>query len=278
MFNPRLLLTIAAVTCTLITNFSYADVSYKYPEIQWKRDRSNPFDYLNDINGVVTDQEFAKQPVLVHATIHGMIQKGDSKDLVQLLNYVLEKKRSVRLSIDLNTGGGDIDEAMIIGRLIRQAHARVNVKEQCSSACVLILAAGEYKSVTPSATIGIHRPYSIAANITNPKLEKKKYKAIEAKIAKYLDEMNISSNLVTAMMNVPPESVKYLTFDEASQYGLLTNDRYVEEANKMDKALSYGISRAELVKRESLINRTCYVTRDINEQVRCEEQILRTGR
>jgi hypothetical protein len=63
------------------------------------------------------------------------------------------------ISVELNSPGGDVSEAMQIGRLLRQRfmYTFVLADHECASACVLILMAGVGRMPMPSSRVGLHR-------------------------------------------------------------------------------------------------------------------------
>ena len=61
----------------------------------------------------------------------------------------------------LNSKGGEVLAAVQLGRIIRSQAIEVWVDKsaECTSACILVLAAGVSRVAIPGARLGIHRPY-----------------------------------------------------------------------------------------------------------------------
>ena len=68
------------------------------------------------------------------------------------------------VTVELNSPGGDVVEALAIGRTLYQHSAFTMVRpgRECVSACVFILAAGAVRSPLTSASIGVHKPLLVA--------------------------------------------------------------------------------------------------------------------
>jgi hypothetical protein len=89
-----------------------------------------------------------------HLEISGNISSADADRLPRLLvTATLSSKVQVAGSLAplvmLNSLGGNVEAAMKIGRMLRSASANtvVGMNAECSSACVLILAAGAHRLV-----------------------------------------------------------------------------------------------------------------------------------
>ena len=61
-------------------------------------------------------------------------------------------------TVSLDSRGGNVAVAQYAARIIafRELNTRVDRGSSCSSACVLLLLAGRYRSVDPKARIGVH--------------------------------------------------------------------------------------------------------------------------
>jgi hypothetical protein len=89
--------------------------------------------------------------------IHSEIKKGDFEAFADLTKTVGNDRQ---IWVKLNSPGGDVVEAMRIGRLIRERFMFTGImpERECASACVFILMAGVFRLAGPTAHVGIHRP------------------------------------------------------------------------------------------------------------------------
>lgn len=157
---------------------------------------------------------------------------------------------------DLNSSGGDWAAAMAIGRIIRKHHsvAQVMGGKQCSSACVLILAAAQVRLVSESARIGIHRPYSSSTKPTSLEEGQRRYRQLEETTRTFLRDMNIPISLFDAMVRVPPERLRILSMKEMQEFGLEGKDPAYEEVQDQARASELGLERKEYLIRKARVD------------------------
>lgn len=86
-------------------------------------------------------------------TMHGEIKKDDSlRFIAELVSW--ETPPTV---FYIASKGGNLEEAMRIGKIIRESQIPVWSGEECYSACVFIYASGVEREA--QGNIGLHRPY-----------------------------------------------------------------------------------------------------------------------
>lgn len=210
----------------------------------------------------------------------GPIQAGDAAKLKAA--YDREKVRPgaktsespmYRL-IRLNTPGGDLQEAMKIGRWVRENKMEVIVpdKAHCFSSCVYVLAAGVIKH--PFGDVGIHRPYLVTTPAGSVDATMKK--ALRDSQA-YFTEMNIPAQLADAMFSTPPEHIELLGDTKLTSYRLNQDDFGYSEERDIQNAARYGISRQEYVTRWRKYEtdvKQCDSIKDTGDYVKCADRVL----
>lgn len=95
-----------------------------------------------------------------------------------------------RVSVNLNSTGGDVDAAMAIGRVFRsmKSGTTIGMNQECSSACVLLLASGVTRLVALGLTgddrglVGIHRLFLMSTSENDYESVQRKYKLMESKV------------------------------------------------------------------------------------------------
>lgn len=109
-------------------------------------------------------------PPITH-TISGFI---DSKTLAGILRLLPAAKANGALTLYLDSPGGQMGSANRIAGMVNylerhgvRTRAHVGRDRQCLSACVIILAASDRRTVAPSAWIGLHGPYSARSGELN---------------------------------------------------------------------------------------------------------------
>lgn len=201
--------------------------------------------------------------VLSGVTINGIILVGDSDKVRENLNLMKNKfgeKECVQGQtwLLINSDGGDIDESIKIGRIIRNNNLVVMIPDTatCLSACVLILAGGTSRYV--EGKVGIHRPYfSELENGLSSQQIRKKADSLNTKIREYLSEVDIPISLLDAMKVVPPDSMRILTYKELSSFGLTSRDATEDEKSTAEGAKLFNITSAEYRKRRAQVSQTC---------------------
>jgi len=144
--------------------------------------------------------------------------------------------------IALNSPGGDLNEAMSIGRWVRENKLKVLVREnaKCFSSCVYVLAAGQTK--TPLGEVGIHRPYLLS--MPTGGVENAMRNAL-SQSREYFESMNIPAQLADVMFSTPPEKLVILDDSQLSSYRLNQDDLAYSEERDLKNAAAYGMTRQE---------------------------------
>ncbi len=159
--------------------------------------------------------------------IRGEIARGDYEKLIN----VVKKHGSIPPNISLDSGGGDVIEAMKIGRFARRALLTTGVIGGfgnecqggcvCYSACMLIhlACADRAPSSWKYTSYGIHRPYFDKSYFSglSAKEAELKYKDLENLVRKYLEEMNVPQSLIETMFSIPSDRMQVLEIPQLIQ-------------------------------------------------------------
>ena len=142
--------------------------------------------------------------------ITGVIDQQTVEDFDKAINdpRIIKTAKLSAPMVVLDTPGGSVIDAVLIGQTIRRSNFMTGVFEgaQCSSACVLILAAGVSRTAN-FGKVGIHRPHfdeSAFAQLTQDQA-RAKYNEMANGVRQYLLQMGMSENLYTAMLKVPSD-------------------------------------------------------------------------
>ena len=127
----------------------------------------------------------------------------------------------------LSSPGGDLNQAAIIGEIVRSrglvtavgsADAAGNVKPSyCASACVLVYAGGKTRFGVPGSGLGVHR-FTTTKTIDDPLAEAQK---IAGAVLGYMTKMGVSSSIVQAMSET--KDIRWLAPKEALAMNLITD-------------------------------------------------------
>ena len=174
--------------------------------------------------------------------LEGEINAGD------LEKWVMPafKNTKGKNSIFLNSAGGDVEEAMKIGRYFKKNEFEVSVayRDSCYSSCVFLLAGGVERHAV--GKVGIHRPYfgSLDKSLTISQIKEFREK-INLNLKTYLMEMDINPSLVDVMNSYPPESMKILNDEELRNFRLDVKDANYEEKEVAKQAYTYNMTSSE---------------------------------
>lgn len=197
--------------------------------------------------------------------ITGEIATGDTKKFTDALERAQATwsehcNRAINFKgVMLGSDGGDIEEALKLGRLLRRLefNTAVDFGGNCHSACVVVFAAGIERTAFPEQ-LGVHRPYfqRLDATLSAGSIKMMREKNI-ASLRRYFDEMDIDSSLVDLMLSIPPESMHILTQTESDRYRLIGEDANYEERRIAFMAKVLKITSTEYRKRVELSNTQC---------------------
>jgi len=199
-----------------------------------------------------------------HWYLSGEITKDDAKLVEQLLQKNFKKCKqndpaSLELWVHLNSNGGDIEAAMSIGRLLRKHGVQTAVGEhsKCLSSCIFLLVSG-LDRWGYSDDIGVHRPYfaDLKSQTDINEIRNMRFKRTES-IKTYLTEMDIPISLLDLMMAVPPDKIRYLTYEEIKYFGLVGKDPSWEEKQNALFASRHGLTSSEYREIEATTKNTC---------------------
>lgn len=175
-------------------------------------------------------------------TIQGEIRSGDYNKL----RAAFIKSYPLSPLIYLDSPGGDISEAIKIGKLIRFVQATVFVKKNktCASACFFIylggasrLAAGAmYGQPLPLdlafGYVGLHRPFLSNPSATDESLELQA--KVMRKIRTYLDANLVPARLIDIMMSRPSTDIYWLSDSDLEDLGDIPpelEELYISQCN-----------------------------------------------
>lgn len=209
----------------------------------------------------------------------GRIETGDSDRLKKILEgFVAKHGKDDCLrgwtSIRLFSDGGDVLEAIKLGKLIRSHHLRaiVPLPAECNSSCVLVFAAAIRKDAP--GKVGVHRPFfsNLDKNQSLSDIKNRRDQLTEV-LRSYFNEIDIPHSLIDVMLSTPPEKIKYLTEDELKIYRLDGVDASFDEWQTAKTASNYGMTSSEYRTKNQVFSRLCQ--RDNGLDLACHEARMR---
>jgi hypothetical protein len=145
--------------------------------------------------------------------VKGEIRKGDYRRITT--EIVSRGEFPDMMYID--SPGGDVEEAIKIGRFARSSLLIVNPGDRCTSACALVVFASVVHS--GDGEIGIHRPFYDRAYFAGLSAEeaRKEYGRLEQAVKSYMREMRVPTAVAEQMMTVPSDRVVILPMQKYRQ-------------------------------------------------------------
>ena len=194
-----------------------------------------------------------------HIEISGAIRSSAVAKLVAILPEAQRAAKSFTHSgepvvrVFLSSRGGEILAAIQLGRLVRAQGAEVWVDKgaECSSACILVLAAGVSRLAVPGAKLGIHRPYfqpDEFAGLSHVQAQER-YSALSYGVREYLTQMGVAESLYDAMIRVPSQNMQYMSRDFAESSRLLGDDPAYQEWQRAKDRKALGEARQGMLDR-----------------------------
>ena len=152
----------------------------------------------------------------------GTIRPGTAK----VFTAEIEKRGSYVKSVVLHSPGGSVDDAIEMGRLIRQKQFATEVESgrYCASSCPLVFAGGVERRAGESAAIGVHQVTASAANDTALTAVDGMdgVQRMSAECQKYLLKMGIDPMVWVHAMETPTDQLFYFTREELLKLRLAT--------------------------------------------------------
>lgn len=183
-------------------------------------------DQLTRPEFITTPAEQHRNAMTVELVGDGVLRLTGTIDIgsAEALTSELEKIAEYVKIIELDSPGGSLEDALAMGRAIRDGGfaTRVKAGALCASACPLVLAGGLERTVDAKAAIGLHQIYTSGETLISPADALAGAQASTARIARYLDEMGIEPSVWTFALETPPAQLYYLSATQLAEYKLVT--------------------------------------------------------
>ncbi len=167
--------------------------------------------------------------------LDGFIDDGATLRLARLL----ERQGIHGAVVYLNSPGGHLVEAMALGRMLRSSGCDTSVGARaadgvqpragrCYSACPFAYAGGVHRSLEPGSTLGVHRAEN---SVPVPDGDAFQDRVLQQS-TEYLDEMGVSTGLLTLVAGAPHDAIREISVQEAEGLHLVTPPARAGEASR----------------------------------------------
>jgi hypothetical protein len=181
---------------------------------------------------ITTDRALLDAPLTVSLKARGLLELTGTIDpgaLARVTDEIAAHGEYVK-TVALNSPGGSVEDALAIGRLIRQHGYGTSVAAGalCASSCPLVLAAGVERTADAKAAIGVHQVYASVLSADIPKGARaagfgmSEAQKMTATVSRYLTDMGVDPALWLHALDTPPESLYFLSPEEQRHFRLIT--------------------------------------------------------
>lgn len=200
------------------------------------------YDYANQGDGVaITSLAFFSlvdaltqcQPSgVVRLRYRGTINAGFT-DLIQRVSAMATRMEIDTRILDINSTGGHVEQAIRAGDTIAESNWDIWVREEsiCHSACVLILAAGDTRSI--AGKVGIHRLIRDHSNATSRAELDAELRATSTQVHEYLGRNGVATAVADQMMTIANRDLRLLSDDELKRYGLAGSNAAQDDLDRI---------------------------------------------
>jgi hypothetical protein len=181
---------------------------------------------------VTSDQEALRQPLTIKLGSGGTLVVTGTIDIgaADRFKSELEGYREYIKTVALDSPGGSVNDALEMGKLIREAGFATSVASGalCASSCPLVFAGGKERLATAKSAIGVHQIYAnVAADSLPAGLEAAGAAMSDAQkttaaITRFLTETGVDPALWLHALETPPDRLYYLSPAELTEYRLAT--------------------------------------------------------
>lgn len=153
--------------------------------------------------------------------ITGAIAEGDA----ERFGDWLKEQATPPNAFALHSPGGVVDEALRIGRIIRDTGLPVMVTggASCFSACPYVLAGGLKREVSQQALVGVHQHYFGTNTYLPAFLLVSDIQVGQGEVMAYLAEMGIDPMIMVKALITPPDDIYILLPQELEGFRLSTS-------------------------------------------------------
>ena len=127
-------------------------------------------------------------------------------------------------TVVLNSPGGSVEDALKIGRLIRDKKfaTEVEAKKFCASSCPLIFASGSERRAGDKAVVGVHQITAMSPTGPSSRDDMSIAQSISARCQRYLSDMGINLQVWVHAMETPHDKLFVFNSKELKAMNLTT--------------------------------------------------------
>ena len=152
--------------------------------------------------------------------LNGATESGDADRFAAYMASLGE----LEVPVALNSPGGNVAEALEIGRLLRARDANTVILPGmiCVSACPYMLAGGTDRRVSKRGAVGMHQHYYETPAYLPAFWAVQDIQHGQGQVMEFLIEMGVDPSIMLYSLNTPPEEIYVLVEEEILESRLAT--------------------------------------------------------
>jgi ATP-dependent protease ClpP protease subunit len=195
---------------------------------------------------------------------------SDFATLVERVARVADTLQIRKRVLDLNSAGGQVEDAIRAGDTIAETRWTLWVREDsaCHSACVLVLSGGDVRML--AGRIGIHRVIRMSSTATTRAELNAELRVVYDRIRDYLERNGTSTAVADLMKAVPNRNLRLLTDEELLRFGLEGINSAQDDLDRLRLQRECGedfVARRDDFARA--FDRQCRTANDVHDQNAC---------
>ncbi len=153
-------------------------------------------------------------------TLTGQIAQGDAERFKEYL----ATDPTMPAMIRLNSPGGSVQDALLIGRQLRAAEVEtvMGAGDICLSACPYILASGLSRNIHNDAQVGVHQHYFGTKSALPAFLAVEDIQRGQGEVMAYLNDMGVDPLIMRHALVTPPDEIYVLLPEQLTDYRMDT--------------------------------------------------------
>ncbi|ASM72824.1 MULTISPECIES: hypothetical protein [Roseobacteraceae] len=181
-------------------------------------DRPRPSDPANPLPGRLTLTELDGATYRLEGTIA-------AKDAARIIALITTAAPAPERLV-LQSPGGSVADALELGRFIREKDIATEIRadEVCYSSCPYLLAAGTTRTISETASVGVHQHYFGQSTILPASFAVEDIQRGQGEVMIYLDGMGIDPLVMQHALTTPPDEIYILLPGELARYNFTTDD------------------------------------------------------
>jgi len=151
---------------------------------------------------------------------NGAIEEGDAERFAAHLSSLTDLPDVIAI----NSPGGNVDEALALGRAIREGafDTMILPGTACLSSCPYMLAGGVERRVSLDGAVGLHQHYYETPGYMPVFLAVDNIQRSQGETMRYLIEMGVDPGVMVHGLTTPPDDIYVLVEDELIESRLAT--------------------------------------------------------